>query len=146
MCDEGVATEELIQQAIRHFRLEPFPPKTHLECRHKRWGASYELCFELATIIALTYENRVQIANHPVLIQREIDAQDPNRGMKENPGAFIIQGHENSKLLCGDGRLLDGSGENLWEKYMLGATIESLVKQLASGIGAIDASLHQQET
>lgn len=135
MCDDGIDTGSLVKATIEHFRFEPQPPKSHLHCRHKRWGDSYKLCFELATIIALRYEDQVQIFNHPFHTQRAIDDGDPKRGMKEHPGAFIFQGPKKTIVITGDARVLEHSGINLWVRFMLGDTKADLVDYIARSIG-----------
>ena len=136
MCNEGVAPERMIQETIHHFRLEPLPIKTHLQCRHKRRGSSYQLCFELATIVALIYEDQIQISNHPMHTHRELEASDPEHSMKEHPGAFAFKGPKGTLLVAGDGRLLDCSDTNIWLQYMQGTTVQSLLKYVTDAVGA----------
>lgn len=136
MCDDGVGTGTLIAESIRHFCLSPYPEKSHQYCRHKRWGDSYKLCFEIATIVALKYEGQVQIANHPFHTARNLESSDSKFGISEHPGAFIFSGPKGTLSITGDGRLLGPIGENLWEKFMVGETVESLVDFIAESVGA----------
>ncbi len=58
LCWKGMPTEKLISLAIDHMRLLVYPSKSHVNCRHKRWGASFELVFggssaRLATLHSL---------------------------------------------------------------------------------------------
>jgi hypothetical protein len=55
MCEEGKPIEKIIEQAIQHMQLPQIPNETHINCRHKRWGKSFELLFEISTLLALTY-------------------------------------------------------------------------------------------
>ncbi len=126
-CASGVPTEQLILAAISHFNIPPLPAKSHLSCRHKRWGASYELCFEIATLVALQYEpGEIQIWNHPAHTKRAIADYDPNPRMKEHPGAFLFISDDSKVCIAGDGRLLDGGDQNLWVEYMSGKTAQVL--------------------
>ena len=126
-CASGVPTEHLIHAAISHLDVPPLPPKSHLHCRHKRWGASYELCFEVAALVALQYEpGQIQIWNHPAHTKRAIAEHDPNHRMKEHPGAFLFISDDSVVCVAGDGRILDGSDENLWLEYMSGKTTRTL--------------------
>jgi len=50
--------------------------------------------------------------------------------MTEHPGAFYVSAHDESVLIAGDGRVLDGSNRNIWSEYMEGATTEVLVESL----------------
>jgi len=125
-CSNGVPTEELINLAISHFDIPPLPGKSHLNCRHKRWGASYELCFEIATFIALQYEpSEIEIWNHPTHTKKAI-ADDPKYPMKEHPGGFVFISGGSKLCVAGDGRLLDGSKLNLWTEYMKGNSVNFL--------------------
>jgi hypothetical protein len=120
-CGNGVPTEQLICAAVSHLAIPPIPPKSHLSCRHKRWGASYEMCFEIATLIGLRYEpGEIAIWNHPEHTYQAIRSCDPNHQMREHPGAFLFTKGEKNICLAGDGRLLDCSLRNLWTEYMSG--------------------------
>lgn len=122
-CANGVSTEQLIFMAISHLAIPTIPPKSHLPCRHKRWGPSYEMCFEIATLIALRYEDdEIAIWNHPEHIRQTLQSRDSNPQMQEHPGAFLFTMGEKNICLAGDGRLLDGSPRNLWTEYMSGKT------------------------
>ncbi|HCD55942.1 hypothetical protein [Haliea sp.] len=136
MCENGFGASTLITDTIHHLGLNPFPEQSHQYCRHKRWGDSYTLCFELATIIALRYEKQVQIANHPFHTSKEIELRDPQSGMKEHPGAFFFSGPKGTLIVTGDGRVLDDRPVNIWERYMLGESIEHIVKYVAESVGA----------
>ena len=126
-CSNGAPTGSLIASAVAHFRIPPFPSKSHLSCRHKRWGASYELCFEIATLIALRFESEeLGIWNHPEHTRRAIDQFDPDKHMKDHPGAFLFTANGSEVLLAADGRLLDGSHLNVWKEYMTGTTAIAL--------------------
>jgi hypothetical protein len=121
LCQKGVPTSDLLSLAIKHMGLPTYPSKTHINCRHKRWGSSFELMFEIATILALRNSDKVlRIWNHPYHTEQYIRRLDHENTMQEHPGAFIFENHANTIVIAGDGRCLDGSGNNLWEDYMHG--------------------------
>ena len=125
-CASGISTEELVNLAISHLGIPPLPSKSHLNCRHKRWGASYELCFGIATLVALRFEpDEIGIWNHPAHTRRAIEG-DPKHRMKEHPGAFLFVADDKKICVTGDGRILDGSELNLWHEYMSGETTKAL--------------------
>lgn len=132
--DEGVPTDELITQAIRHLDFPTRPATSHLACRHKRWGASYVLMFEIATIIALRARDGLSIWNHQYHTERHIRTLDPQYAMSEHPGAFFFTADGREVIVAGDGRMLDGSGDNLWEAYMRGASAFALALRLEERI------------
>lgn len=126
-CDRGLPTEELIQAAIAYFEQPALPPKSHLSCRHKRWGGSYALTFDVAAYLALRHEvDDLAIWNHPVHTERKIKERDPKANMKEHPGAFLFARNDREVLVAGDGRILDDSGESLWQEYMCGQSVSGL--------------------
>jgi hypothetical protein len=127
MCDEGVTTSAIVEQAILHMDLSPVPEKTHVRCRHKRRGASYELIFRIATIVALR-GNSTAIWNHPDNVIRRIAQTDPQADAPEHPGAFVFLKGERELLVAGDGRVLGATSENLWLDYMRGKSLGSLVE------------------
>lgn len=121
LCKLEVPTERLVSLAFGHMGLPTHPSTSHLNCRHKRWGSSFELMFEIATIIALRNPEKIKIWNHPDHTEKLIRERDPKATMHEHLGAFIFSNHSNTDIvIAGDGRWLDESGRNLWEEYMLG--------------------------
>lgn len=137
MCSTGVPTGEIVRSAIAHMAIEPIPAVSHLNCRHKRWGASYVLCFEVAAIIALRNEaEELCIWNHPYHTGRAIQESDPKSSMKEHPGAFLFIRDDKRLLLAGDGRLLDGSERNLWHGFMNGYGAVYLADLIEGSINA----------
>jgi hypothetical protein len=136
LCGRGVATEELIEKAIRHMRLPVVPEKSHLGCRHQRWGDSYAVCFELATILALRHEiGGLSISNAAEEVNRKLALLDAKASMREHPGAFLFRREEHEVLLTGDGRLLGGSPLNLWQLYMQGKSVGALAGTVEERIG-----------
>jgi hypothetical protein len=125
-CLDSVPSEQLLAQAISHMRIPTLPSKSHVNCRHKRWGNSYELVFEIATILSLRCPVNLNIWNHPDHIQRVLQELDPKVGMQEHLGAFVFSKDDKRVVVAGDGRLLDGSNGNLWEEYMRGKSQFSL--------------------
>lgn len=134
-CEGGAATELLVSQAIRFMGIPAIPAKSHVMCRHKRWGGSYELVFEIATIIALRTQGEIRIWNAPFHTHDVVRKADPKAAMTEHPGAFLFTGHGKDVLVAGDGRLLDGSGRDLWSEYMQGASPSALARSIEQVIG-----------
>jgi len=130
-CQRGVPTPELIRASVAHFEQVPIPTKSHLSCRHKRWGSSYVLSFEVAAYLALQYEVQdLTIWNHPAHLAQKLKAQDSKASMKEHPGGFLFVRQDREVLIAGDGRILDDSGEDLWVEYMRGRSISELAKSI----------------
>ena len=136
MCASGVPTEEIVERAIVHMGLPAVPRASHYNCRHKRWGGSYELCFEIAAILALRNASAgISIWNHPYHTKRLIEKIDPLAAMPEHPGMFLFVLHDRKLMLAGDGRLLDGSEQNLWHMYMNGRSAAMLAGEIEKRIG-----------
>lgn len=130
-CERGAATIDLVRAAVAYFEQEPIPKTSHLSCRHKRWGDSYALCFDVAAYLALQYEvHDLAIWNHPFHVERKLQSLDPKAPMKEHPGGFLFAGHGREVLLAGDGRILDDSGDSLWLEYMNGQSLPQLAKTI----------------
>lgn len=124
MCSKKVPTDKIVQQAIAHMAIKPIPRISHLNCRHKRWGKSYEICFEIATILALRNEpDEIEIWNHPFHTEQLLEELDPKSDMKEHLGAFLFIRNGKKLLVAADGRLLDNSGVNLWQRFMSGYNV-----------------------
>lgn len=131
LCDEGVPTAEIVSMAIRHMGLPSVPEKSHYGCRHKRWGSSYELVFEIAAIIAIRNNDGVQIWNHLYNTKRVIDELDDKAQMKEHPGAFALYGQGDKRVvIAGDGRMLTDRQCNVWERYMQGESVLELANEV----------------
>ena len=130
-CKEGMPAEELVRRAVAHMDIEPIPRVSHYNCRHKRWGASFTLCFEVCAILALMWNGYgLEIWNHPYHTERLIAERDPNAKQKEHLGAFLIRESGKELLLAADGRLLDRSNRNLWQMYMTGWSPFALARLL----------------
>lgn len=134
MCLAGAGEAAIVEAAIRHMALPPIPEKSHVGCRHQRRGASYVMCFEIATIIALRHACAA-VTNAPEETARLVNSQDPKAAMHEHPGAFLMANEDRQVLLIGDGRLMDESGVDLWNLFMQGRGIESLVSEVESRLG-----------
>ncbi|MBN2299507.1 MAG: hypothetical protein JXM72_12975 [Deltaproteobacteria bacterium] len=130
MCTAGVTIAQILSQAIKYMNLPAMPDKTHLNCRHKRWGASYELAFEIATIFAFRNDPPFKIWNHLYNTERVIKEFDEKADMKEHPGAFIFSLYDKEFILTGDGRVLGQSRDNLWDRYMLGESSYTLCLEI----------------
>jgi hypothetical protein len=122
MCKEGIATESILKQAFLYMDLPPVPAESHLGCRHKRRGASYELIFEIATSIALRNDQkRIEIWNAPE------HTEAFKKEVKESVGGFLFIGpNDNKVFITGDGQLLRQKPEDLWRRYMLGESAFTL--------------------
>jgi len=131
LCDKGEKTEKLVSLAIKHMGITPLPSASHIKCRHKRWGASYELMFSIATILAMRNEQQIKIWNHEFHTARLIAENDPLAKMKEHMGAFLFCNDDKQVAISGDGRyLVPKSGDSLWLRYMKGATPYSLGREI----------------
>ena len=131
MCIDGISSDEIIHRAIEYMGIEPIPQKSHYHCRHKRWGGSFELCFEIAAFLAIQLEQEgIQIWNHPDHTQRLLQKLDPQVDQKEHLGAFLFKMNDEQILLAADGRLLDGSGDNIWFMYMNGYSLPYLATHI----------------
>lgn len=138
MCFENVPTEDIVQQAIAYMNLDPLPAQSHLQCRHKRWGDSYQLCFEIAAILALRNEvEDLFITNNPNHTQSAILEFDPKVTMNEHLGGFLFSRGNKQLLLAADGRLLDGSNKNIWLDYMNGAGVLHLANLIEKQLDSI---------
>lgn len=131
LCKGGASAETLVEKAIWHMRLSTVPTKSHVACRHHRWGSPYVLCFNIAASLALRHGvGGVSISSAPEEVDRRVAALDPQAKMKEHPGAFGFAHRGHEVLLVGDGRVLGEWPGNLWEEYMRGKSVESLVKEV----------------
>lgn len=136
LCKRGVSAETLVEKAIWHMRLPAVPPKSHYACRHHRWGSSYVLCFNIAASMALRHAmGGVSISDAPEEVDRRIAAIDPRAKMTEHPGAFVFRYRDRELLLAGDGRVLDDESGDVWEEYMHGKSVETLVAEIEARIG-----------
>lgn len=129
---DGVTSEDLLKEAITAFRFPPYPEKTHLHCRHKRWGQSYVLAFELAARLALQFDgSEIQIWNDPIHTENLARKHDPNFGQKDHLGHFLFRYQGRQVLLAGDGRVLIPQGEgSLWELFMAGESESKLAERI----------------
>jgi hypothetical protein len=123
----GMRASRMIAQAIRHLEFPVLPEHSHLQCRHKRWGASFQLVFRLAALIALRWENKVRITS-PSAKDPRISVLDRKADMPEHPGYMVLESHPNKIILCCDGRVLQPVDQpSLWDRYMGGECIEDLM-------------------
>ncbi|MBB5186845.1 hypothetical protein HNQ57_001108 [Zhongshania antarctica] len=130
-CLRGAETAALVHAAVAYFELPPIPLTSHISCRHKRWGDSYVLCFEVAAYLAMQYEGRsLAIWNHPFRVNAKLNELDAKASMPEHLGGFLFVRDGREILLAGDGRVLDGSGSNLWLDYMMGQSVSALAQSI----------------
>ena len=135
MCAKGLPTDHIVRETIRHMGIPSMPETTHLNCRHKRWGKSYELLFEIATIFALRNDQTdgVQIWNHLYNTERLIKELDPKARMKEHLGAFLFQqngGEYQKVIVTSDGRLLGKKEDNYWHRFMGGESAWTIALEI----------------
>lgn len=131
--NRGEPVQPMVQEAIEHLRLPAYPLKSHLNCRHKRWGESYVLIFQIASLMALRHDNRIEIWNDPYHTSRVVRGLDTKIDQKEHLGHFIFSDPKADQkvILAGDGRLLlPQNEESLWERYMRGESITRLTESL----------------
>lgn len=128
----GASPDDLVKEAIAAFRLSPLPEKTHLNCRHKRWGQSYVLMFDLTARIAFqAHPDDIRIWNDPYHTQGLARKYDPNFAQKEHLGHILFDHHGREVLLAGDGRVLvPEGGSSFWERFMAGASEIELFAEL----------------
>ncbi|MCB9482058.1 MAG: hypothetical protein H6680_09605 [Desulfobacteraceae bacterium] len=127
----------ILKGAFEYMNLPAIPEKTHLNCRHKRWGESFMLMFEISTMLALKNESDgISIWNHPSMTEDEVKRLDPLCGMKEHLGAFIFNSSKNKVIFASDGRELTGrTNENYWHRFMAGESSFDLYRDLLIKLG-----------
>lgn len=131
-CTGGAPAAELVTQAIRHLGLSSLPPKPHNHCRHKRRGDSFVLLWEIATLLALRADMGRSKA---YLVANGLEDGKPYTGLDgppmtyRKPGLFWFGG-DRAVYVTDEGVLCDGSGENLWERYMAGESPAALAEWL----------------
>ena len=133
---DGESPRNMLCDAIRHLGLLSLAPKGHYLCRHKRWGASSQLVFRLAALMALRWNEDVQIWNCADQLARLAGEADPNMAMAEHPGHLIVTCSGRELLFAGDGRVLKPAGcESVWARYMIGESLVSLLRTMESHLG-----------
>ncbi len=136
----GEPAEPMVEEAIQHLRLIAYPLKSHLNCRHKRWGASYALIFHIAALLALRNDDYIDIWNHPYHTDRIAKDLDTKSDQKEHMGYFIFVDKKDGRrvILAGDGRLLKPHhGGSYWERYMRGESVIRLTKSIEGLLGLL---------
>jgi len=129
----GEPVEPMVEEAIQYLRLSAYPLKSHLNCRHKRWGASYSFIFHIASLLALRNDEYIEIWNHPYHTDRIAKELDSKSDQKEHMGYFIFFNRKTERqvILAGDGRLLmPQRGESYWERYMRGESVIRLTESI----------------
>ena len=130
--DRGDSLDSLVAAAISHLQLSGQPPKSHVDCRHKRWGGSWVLLFEIATILALRHHGKIGIWNHDSDTLDLAKGLDPLGAMPEHPGYFVFRNYcSDMFVVAGDGRVLAPvEVDNLWQRYMQGAGAYQLAVEM----------------
>lgn len=131
---EGEPLSVLLSKAIQHLNFPTYPQQSHLHCRHKRWGSSYVLMFQLAAILALKHEDNLEIWNHDCCTGRMAKEYDNKIGQNEHLGHFLLINQDRRILLAGDGRMLFPKEANLWEQYMSGLGVDELIEILEEAL------------
>ena len=142
MCEQNISIDEIMRESISFLRLPPLPERSHMTCRHKRWGDSFLLLFEIATFLAIKYCSEgdfVHILNHPEHINEYLEQFDPQiKKQQEYIGAFVFTNSDKKIIFAHDGRELTGEAqENYWTRFMQGESSYSLYKDLSAKLGLI---------
>jgi hypothetical protein len=122
-CTAGVPPSALVTQAIRHLGLPALPAAAHNQCHHKRRGDSFVLLWEIATILALRND---LCRTEAFLRANGLEEGKPFLGLDgppttySKPGHFWFGGDRADVYVTDEGALCDGSGENLWVRFMAG--------------------------
>lgn len=136
---EGKTIESIVNKAIETLRVAPFPPSSHIGCRHNRWGASYLLCFELAAILAIRHGfDKISIWSEYHHLERLLDKNVLKFSKQQHPGGIHIRtigkGHKEI-FLRGDGKLIIPEEKNIWREFMSGRCSSQLADDLESTLG-----------
>jgi len=132
----GEPVEPMVGEAIRHLGLPVFPHKSHVNCRHKRWGESYQLVFRTAALIALRNDH-IAVWNDPG--DRNVDAMAcaHQSSATEPLGHFLFEAGGRSVVAAGDGCVLKPAGQlSLWASFMQGAGETEIVRKIESWLNA----------
>lgn len=137
--EAGEPVAPMVAEAVAYLDLPAFPAKTHLNCRHKRWGASYVLLFHIAALVALRHGEAVRIWNEPWMTRRHAEELDLKFSMQEHPGHLHFERHFSpgpDVLIAGDGRILKPGGmRSLWHRYMQGESVSALARDVEKWLG-----------
>jgi len=128
----GESVESLLGEAIRFLGIPPYPEASHVNCRHKRWGGSFVLVFQIASLIALQYNNEsgMDIWTKPSSWEEMDDRLDAKKNLREHPGYIEMTNGQNRIVVAGDGRVLIPSGVgSLWEAYLQGDSLSTLTER-----------------
>jgi len=134
----GESAASMVAEAIHHLELPPFPEKSHVNCRHKRWGDSYRLGFRVAALAALRNEG-VAIWNDPWHVVPGDSPAPSGHAMSEPPGNFLFRRRGRTVILAGDGRILEPTGQgSYWESYMRGTSEMDIVCRIEDWLGPVE--------
>ena len=134
----GEPVEPMVAEAIRHLQLSPFPEKTHMTCRHKRWGDSFKLVFKLTALLALRHQGRVVIWSDEYHTDKLARKHDPHAHKKEQLGHVLLYRPEVDQriLIAYDGRIVLPEGQpSLFERHMSGEPTAGLLADLDRLVG-----------
>lgn len=140
-CTGGASSGDLVTEAIHHLGLPALPAKPHNQCHHKRRGDSFVLLWEIATHLALRADLGRSEAH---LLANGLKDGKPFMGLDGPPMTYRKPGHfwfggGRGVYVTDEGVLCDGSGENLWERYMAGEGPAALAEWLRDRIESSDA-------
>jgi len=126
---------KLLSEAITHLRLAATPSRSHIPCRHHRWGPSAVLIFQLSALLALRHDTRVSIYNGQ-LAQRAGKDLDPKADQREHPGWTRVIAGDREVIMVNDGRVLEPAGaRSLWQRFMAGESRDALASWLEDQLG-----------
>jgi hypothetical protein len=137
MCAKGLPIKQIVEDAIRHLDVPSVPVATHLNSHHEEREKSYELVFEIATILALRNDKRdgFQIWNHLDSAGRLIKELDPSARAKEHLNSFIFLQRGGKKILItSDARLVGEKEDNFWYRFMNGESAWTLALEIEETI------------
>jgi hypothetical protein len=134
----GADPADLMPEVVRHLGMGPHPSQRHRACRHRHRGSSYVLVVNVIAQIALRHSTAVAIDSLVDLRRTTLTDPDAQAGGKDPPGYFRLRGLPGDEIaVSGDGRVISGGrlSKSLWEQYMAGASVGTLVDEVERGIG-----------
>lgn len=137
MVSRGRTAESLVSAVIAHLGLMAYPSQAHRACRHRHRGPSFVLIFGILARLALRNEPRIAVRS--VVRTPEGGGFSGERidDYHDRSGYYSV-GRDGREVLVlrGDGVLLTpGREESLWERYMAGETIGTLVRSIEKRLG-----------
>lgn len=128
----GEPVDKLLRDAIAYLRLPLRPEKAHTGCRHNRRGASFCLTFDVAATIAIKHPDRARIWTERSVRRYGVSEPEPDR---QHPGYFILSVEGSPCILAGSGEVIQPAQQSLWDRYMAGDELATLVAEVEGWIG-----------